>query len=217
MNRIIDKIRAFNIVPYIFIFYSVGIVGLLLPQTHELFKALVPLNLLLSLGLLLLYHGKMDSGFIWKALFIFIAGILVELVGVNTGIIFGTYEYGPTLGLKLYHTPIIIGVNWLMLVYCSLVIVSQITEMAYFRAILGASLMVVYDIVLEPAAIDLKMWDWGGPVPMQNYIAWFIISFLLICFADRFKLVNRLNKTASPLFFIQLLFFIILNLWILFR
>ena len=75
-------------------------------------------------------------------------------------------------------------------------------------------MMVVYDIVLEPAAIALDMWSWGGPVPMQNYIAWFFISFFLILFAERTGMVQKENKVAGPLFFIQMSFFIGLNIWL---
>jgi putative membrane protein len=214
MKQIIDRIRNFNLAPYLVIFYSVGIAGMIIPQTHELFKALVPFNLLLNIFILLIYHGKLDLGFAWKALVIYSAGFIVEVAGVNTGLIFGSYSYGPTLGTQVIHTPLIIGINWLMLVYGSLVITSRFVEKRYFRALIAAVLMVVYDFALEPAAIHLDMWDWGGAVPMQNYIAWFVISFILTWFADWSGLVNRKNKIAAPLFFVQFVFFIILDIWI---
>lgn len=217
MNRIFDKIRAFNIAPYLVIFYSVGLAGLIIPQTREFFKILVPFNLLLNIFLLVIYHGRFKYDFVWKALVIYSAGFVVELAGVNTGLIFGSYAYGPTLGPKIFHTPLMIGINWLMLVYAAHVIVSKYVEKSYFRALLGAAMMVVYDIALEPAAIDLDMWNWGGAVPLQNYIAWFFISFLLILFADRTRMVNSQNKIAAPLFFVQLVFFILLDMWILIR
>ncbi len=213
MKDIINKIRDFNIVPYLLIFYGVGIAGLIIPQTRELFIALVPLNLLLNMVLLLIYHGPINSGFMWKAFFIFLAGIFVEVIGVNTGLIFGSYEYGSTLGPKIFHTPVMIGVNWLMLVYASLVITSRYFESTYFRVLFAAVMMVIYDIALEPSAIDLNMWDWGGAVPLQNYIAWLVIAFLLILFADKSRMINRENKIAGPMFFIQLGFFVILDLW----
>lgn len=203
--------------PYLIIFYSVGIAGLIIPQTHELFKVLVPVNLLLNVILLFIYHGKIGFDFAWKAVVIFLAGIFIEVVGVNTGEVFGEYQYGATLGPKLFHTPIMIGVNWLMLVYASLVISSRLTEVRYFRVIIGAVMMVVYDFLLEPAAIDLQMWDWGGAVPMQNYIAWLIISFIFIGFAELTGMVNQKNKIASPLFFVQMGFFFVLNIWIFIR
>jgi len=192
----------------------VGITGLKLNVTHDLFRALVPFNLLLNLALLLIYHGPLNKSFAWKALAIILAGILVEMLGVNTGHVFGEYSYGRTLGLKVLGTPLIIGVNWLMLVYAGLVIASRLTTDSYHRMIITAVLMVAYDFVLEPAAISLDMWNWGGPVPLQNYLAWLVIAFVMAFFAEKSGLVNRDNKIASPLFFVQMLFFIILDVWI---
>jgi bisanhydrobacterioruberin hydratase len=217
MRAILEKIRRFDLAPWLVIFYSVGVAGMIIPQTRELFKALVPLNLLMNVALLLIYHGRLDLRFAWKALVIYSAGYLVELAGVNTGLIFGSYAYGQTLGVKIFHTPLMIGINWLMLVYASLVISSRFIDNRYFRVLVAAVLMVVYDFALEPAAIDLDMWDWGGAVPMQNYLAWLVISLVLVWFADRTGLVNRKNKIAAPLFFVQLGFFILLDVWILIR
>ncbi len=217
MRAIMEKIRRFDLAPWLVIFYSVGVAGMIIPQTRELFKALVPLNLLMNVALLLIYHGRLDLRFAWKALVIYSAGYLVELAGVNTGLIFGSYAYGQTLGVKIFHTPLMIGINWLMLVYASLVISSRFIDNRYFRVLVAAVLMVVYDFALEPAAIDLDMWDWGGAVPMQNYLAWLVISLVLVWFADRTGLVNRKNKIAAPLFFVQLGFFILLDVWILIR
>lgn len=212
MEKIFARIREFNLVPYLIIFYTVGVVGMVLPATRELFKLLVPLNLLMNIALLFIYHGKIGTRFILSAGVIFLAGIAVEVLGVNTGIVFGSYEYGATLGPKIIHTPVMIGVNWLMLVYASLVIVSKYIETPYFRAIVAAALMVVYDFALEPSAIALDMWNWGGPVPLQNYIAWGVIAFLLNAFAERTQLVNRENKIAAPLFFVQMVFFILIDI-----
>jgi bisanhydrobacterioruberin hydratase len=217
MKEIFERIRNYNLAPWLVIFYSVGVAGMIIPQTRELFKAMVPMNLLLNVMLLLIYHGKLDVRFAWKGLVIYSAGFVVEIVGVNTGLVFGSYSYGTTLGPQLFHTPLIIGINWLMLVYASLVITSRFIEKRYFRVLVAAVMMVVYDFALEPAAIDLDMWDWGGAVPMQNYIAWLVISLVLVWFADRTGMVNRENKIAAPLFFVQLGFFILLDLWIVIR
>jgi putative membrane protein len=58
------------------------------------------------------------------------------------------------------------------------------------------------------------MWSWsGGAVPLQNYLAWFIIAFILNYVAGRTGTFDRENKLALPLFFIQMGFFIALDLW----
>jgi putative membrane protein len=210
-----EFIRSKNLVPILIIYYMVGLAGMILPFTRELFKTLTPLSLLLSFALLYIFHESHTSRFWITSMAIFAAGFLVELVGVETGFLFGDYVYGDTLGLKLYHTPLMIGVNWLMLVYCSNYIAGRFVEPVYFRSIVAAALMVVYDFALEPAAIHLDMWSWAGiAVPLQNYIAWFVIALILNYLAGSLHLIARENKLAQPLFFIQLVFFIALDIWI---
>ncbi len=208
-------LRSKNLSPILGFYYLVGIVGILVPATRNLFISLTPFSLLLSLTLLFLFHHPYSRRFWLGSLLIFSLGFLIEVLGVRTGILFGAYLYGETLGIKLMHTPLMIGVNWLMLIYCTTYIAGKYVEPLYYRSILAASLMVVYDFALEPAAIRLDMWSWTGvAVPLQNYVAWFIIAFGLSYLAGRLQMVPRENKLALPLFFIQLLFFIILDLWI---
>lgn len=212
MKALIDRIRNINWVPWLSIFFAVGVAGLSIPFSRELFQQLIPFTLLMNLGFLLVFHGKMDVGFLWKVLVVYLFGFFIEMIGTNTGIIFGEYQYGPSLGPKVLHTPLMIGVNWVMLVYASLVIMSKYFENRYFRVLMAAVLMVVYDFALEPSAIAFDMWNWGGPVPLQNYIAWLVISFILIGFAELTQMVNYKNKIAPVLFYIQFIFFTLLDI-----
>lgn len=212
-QKALDRIRAVNPVPWIIIFYIVGFTGLLFPFSRPLFIRLVPFTLLASTLLVLIYHGRTTGGFWWKAGVIFLAGFLVEMIGVNTGFIFGGYRYGDTLGLKLLGTPLIIGLNWFMLIYAVSVLVSGFTGDLYVRAVLASVAMVAYDFVLEPAAIRLDMWSWDAvAVPLQNYIAWLLVSFVLSLFAARSGLIRKDNSVARALYFIQFVFFLALDL-----
>jgi len=49
-----------------------------------------------------------------------------EHVGVETGLIYGTYHYTDALGLKLGHVPIIIPIAWFMMIYPSYIIANLI-------------------------------------------------------------------------------------------
>jgi putative membrane protein len=80
----------------------------------------------------------------------------------------------------------------------------------------GALLMVIYDILLEPVAIRLDMWSWETVTPpLQNYIAWFIISFPLVMLLGRYT-KNSSNPLNTIVLVCQLLFFALLNLMIAF-
>lgn len=211
----LEKLRARNPVIPLVSYFIVGAAGLILPWTREWFVRAVPFTLILSAGMLYLYHGKFSIRTWSVSLLIFTAGWLLEVIGIATGALFGSIHYGDTLGVKVFHTPLLIGVNWLVFSYCSMVIAGRFVEPLYFRAIVAGSMMVVFDFALEPAAIRLGMWHWtGGAVPLQNYLTWFVFGTAINYVAGRFRLPDGANRAAAPLFFIQLLFFITLDAWI---
>jgi putative membrane protein len=141
---------------------------------------------------------------------ILIAGFLVEVVGVSTGIIFGGYSYTNVLGFQLFNTPIILGFNWAMLVYMAYVIVDKLKINEWQKVVLSAVILVIYDLVLEPFAIFYGLWKWDAiNPPVQNYIAWFVISILFM-FLVRSSKIKITNPVAIPLFLIQFLFFSVL-------
>ncbi|MEM8527061.1 MAG: carotenoid biosynthesis protein [Bacteroidota bacterium] len=198
------------------IFYTVGLVGIAIVQKED-FLLLTPLNLLVSIGIILLYHPKWTNGTITSLLLSFLVGYFIEVIGVNTGAIFGEYTYGPILGWKIWDTPLMIGVNWMMLVYAIGMTVNWVTlkqaKLHFFlKAAIGASIMVALDILIEPVAIHYNFWTWEAvEVPFQNYSSWWIISFVLLAVFHFFH-VKMINKVASALLLWQFVFFIILLL-----
>jgi putative membrane protein len=210
----IEKVRKYPVALIIFLsfFYLVGVVGLSAERTRPVFQALVPFTLLFSLYFLWLFHEQHSLRFYITCLGIFLLGFLVEVAGVNTGLIFGEYFYGRTLGVKIWNTPLMIGVNWLLLIYTVWVLTGFITGNRWLRYALGGLAMVMYDIFLEPVAIRIDMWNWhGADVPLQNYLAWFVVSVILLVLLD-LNVKNLKNKIAPSLFIIQIVFFVLLNI-----
>ena len=100
------------------IFFSVGVVGMLLPATKSYFLQLTPFALLLSFTVLAISDESKQRGkLIAYLLFIYFSSYAIEVAGVHTGLLFGEYTYGGNLGIKLWDTPLIIGANWFFLVY----------------------------------------------------------------------------------------------------
>lgn len=148
---------------------------------------------------------------LWVSIVIFVAGWLVEVLGVNTGVIFGSYGYSLLMGPALFGTPVVIGLNWLMTIYLSVTVAQGVTMHPFYRTVLAAVLMVIFDFLLEPAAIWMKMWFWeGGNVPLLNYISWFIVS---LAFASLFPLlkIRIRNRLAFDLYAAQLGFFLLIT------
>ena len=193
-------------------YYVVGVVGLSIGKTQPLFQALVPFTLLCSLYFLWLFQENLNLRVYLAGVAIFLAGFLVEVAGVNTGMIFGEYEYGKTLGFKLWNTPLMIGVNWMLLIFSCSALTGMFIRNRWLKIFISSLLMVIYDIALEPVAIRLDMWNWAGKaVPLQNYVAWFVVSFILFIIFE-YTVKQSRNKIAASLFIIQLMFFILLNL-----
>jgi len=211
MNNIVlspKSLRAARI--FLVIFYSVGVAGFSLPATHDLFQKLVPLNLLVSISLLFLFHESWRLKHILVFAGIALAGFLLEMAGIHTGLVFGSYAYGDALGLKLFSTPLLIGANWLLLVYCIYVLLPKING-RWVYPFLGAALLVVFDVVMEPVAIATDMWSWqGGTIPLKNYVTWYIVAAIMLFVLQQFK-IRYSNMLAGWLLAIQFLFFLILG------
>jgi uncharacterized membrane protein len=204
-----------GLVTFLIICYAVTVGGLAYPGTRDLFTGAIPFILIVSVVLLFWYHGKFTRQALLAGILIFLAGFLVEAAGVSAGIPFGEYHFGTALGPRVLHTPLLTGINWLFLVYCCAVIAGRFVEPLYFRSLVAGAMIVVYDFALEPSATWLGMWHWdGGAVPLQNYLARFVLAVALTYLAGAMRLPDTKNKLAGPLFFIQLAFFIVLDFWI---
>jgi len=181
-------------------------------ETRFFFEALTPANLIISAFALLAFHPNWSKKFVLACILIFLAGLLVEIVGVQTGLIFGKYEYGKTLGIKVLDVPLTIGLNWLVLLYISSSIVvdlvpSEKNISIFIKALFPAFLMTSLDYLIEPVAIVHDFWNWfGEPIPLKNYLGWFVSSyFLAVLFF--YMDAARKNKMTYIVLFSQLFFF----------
>ena len=192
------------------IIHFFGIVGLLSPY-NVFFLAFTPYNLILSGFILFYYQKELNTPFLVFFFITFILGFLFELIGVKTGLIFGEYTYGKTLGLKFFDIPILMGLNWVTLIYSIGSIFNSIKISTFFKCFLGAISLMILDFFIEPVAIAFDFWSWKTiSVPNQNYVAWFIISFLFLMFFYQLNFKKE-NKVSVIYFVIQIIFFFTLS------
>ncbi len=209
-------------------FHVSGCIGMF-TSYRQWFINSTPLNLAIVFALVLFTQKNKNKGF-YQFLFIcFITGMLTEMIGVNSGLLFGHYQYGAKLGPKLYQVPFLIGTNWFVIMYCSGIathILHQKIEAKYiehgrlipeqvllFSFIIDAALLATFfDWVMEPVAIKFTFWSWAGngSIPLYNYLCWFVISGLLTV-AFRLLTFDKENHFAVHLLLIQLLFFGVLR------
>lgn len=205
--RVPQKYAIFLIVSM----HIAGIIGLALPQSRELFLWLTPFNLITTFLLLLDAHNDWRNSFKVYLLLAYIISFGVEAIGVNTGIIFGWYEYGSVLGIKLWDTPLLIGINWLILLLATSDVANRIHPNPYVRSVLAAAFMVALDFIIEPIAISLEFWTWDQvTVPFKNYVGWFVTAFILQLYYSFTKTTPENNRSMWVLG-AQIAFFSILN------
>lgn len=210
------------------LFHCIGLAGLLFFKT-DFFIDSTPFNLLLSFSLLVWTQTQKNIAFFLFMAIVFIIGFFSEAVGVNTGLLFGNYSYGNVLGYKCLNVPLLIAINWFIIIYCcgistQMLLLKLINKIAadtktpapLLNAVSviadGATLAVIFDWLMEPVAIKLGFWTWhgDGSIPLYNYICWFVISMILLAIFHFCKF-NKKNKFAVNLLLVQAMFFLILR------
>lgn len=153
-------------------------------------------------------------GFLSVIAFIIIFSWLIELIGVKTGVIFGNYQYGNILQPQLFGTPIPIGFAWISTLVSSYAIAELIMKKSNKKIILllfVAFLMTFFDFLMEPAAIKLRYWSWQDSiVPLQNYVAWFVLGFLFALLFSIQKISMTQTKLLKHIYISQLIYFLII-------
>ena len=209
--KVLQQNRILSVL--IIIWYSAGIVGFLIPAVKPSFQQLTPAGVVMAAFMLLFFHEPRNLKSALAFTGIILITFLAEMIGVNTQRLFGHYMYGPALGPQLRNTPLVIGLNWLVLVYCFSVLLKNLTRYWYYP-LAGAAAMTVFDFLMEPVANATGMWTWhGGVIPLKNYTDWFLLSALLFL-ALRIGKVEFNNRFASLILLMQVIFFAVLNLLI---
>jgi putative membrane protein len=127
-------------------------------------------------------------------------GLLAEAVGLATGLPFGEYRYGDTLGPAVLGVPLIVPAAWTMMAYPSLVVGRRLASAAGRTAsrvavtVLGAWALATWDVFLDPQMVEAGHWWWLDPrpslpgvpgIPVSNFAGWLVVAVLLTAALDR--------------------------------
>jgi len=196
------------------VFFVVGFIGHSLPAMLPLMLGMTPYTLL-ACGLIAFFPviPERARGVLIWAVSVYVITFILEALGTATGKIFGPYTYGQTLGPQLFAVPLVIAFNWLMVILGALSLARLIFRNRPLVAAFTALLAVGFDYLLEPTAIRLDYWTWqSAGIPLQNYLAWFLIA---LAAALLFVYLKLSVKTRLPLvyFLIQLVWFAALRIF----
>lgn len=178
---------------------------------------LTPLNLVIMFLLIMINEVSISRSFVLGFFISFLMGLITEMIGVQTGWLFGNYTYGNVMSVKLLEVPLMIGVNWFSVVFCSYTVVSKKlfgSGNPNIIAVLAALIATGFDWLMEPVAVQLGFWSWqNSAIPFYNYFCWFLITFLLVRVFIRIK-VAATNPFAIYLLIIQTAFFLFLRFFL---
>ena len=208
IHILIPKERTTQIsVGMIWLFHISGALGILYGN-REFFLQTTPINLFFTLVLLFVNLKNPDRLMAKAAILAFSLGMFVEILGVNYGLIFGTYSYGENLGVKILGVPVLIGANWVMLSFITGAMGDALWKNnKILAAIFGALLMVLIDLVIEPVAPIFDYWTFSEHVaPMSNYIGWFLVA-LPIQLGVQYWIRKKEYTFSAHLVLVHFLFF----------
>ncbi len=174
--------------------YPIAVIGVA-------FNVNPPFSMTWAGGALLILEGTMmavavmDEYAILGLFAIILVAILsyaIEALGVHTGFPFGAYHYSNVLAPLLPGgVPLAVIFAWILILFSVQGVIYGVTPRITSwlgRIVLRAVLATLLDLLLEPVAFHLEhYWNWLPPgifnyygVPISNFIAWFVISSILI-------------------------------------
>jgi putative membrane protein len=175
------------------VFLTLGVLQYLIGWQYVL--KLTPLVIGIITALVVLFWDINYMQRLKASIVAILIGFTAEVIGVNTGLLFGEYQYSnQALGLKILGVPILVGIMWLLVSASAWQIALLGNFNKWLTVILASAITVMFDLVLEQYATAYGLWTWqGGEIPLLNYVSWFFVSMLIfVCF----KFIIKDNKVS---------------------
>ena len=207
----LKKYKSF-LLYFLILVYVSGSIGFIVNPLF--FSPFTPYTLLLTCFVFLIHSPLNNKKFLFAFFSIAFLGFIIEVIGVKTGLVFGKYSYGEGLGLKLLEVPLIISINWAMLICAGIRIVSGIFANKIVSLFAAAVLVTLIDLLIEQVAPKLDFWQFEGGLPdLHNYLGWIGVAFFTSYFI--YPTIIKGNRNVSLVILIlQIIFFTSLYLFI---
>ena len=161
-----------------------------IPLVHGHGRTVLTIAAVLSLFLAAVLHALSESAL---AMLVSLGvlcggGLLIEAVGVRSGLPFGSYEYTRGLGLQIIGVPVVVPLAWMMLGWPAFVAARKVGN----APLVGAAILTTWDLLLDPQMVKAGYWVWKptsfpklNGIPLSNAIGWAIVSALMMWALDR--------------------------------
>ncbi|UCH05292.1 MAG: carotenoid biosynthesis protein, partial [Candidatus Thorarchaeota archaeon] len=140
--------------------------------------------------------------------------IVIEAIGISTGLPYGGFHYSDEMGFKILGlVPWSVSFAFAPLIIGSAAITNRQIEDARLALPASALLLVMFDLILDPAAVVLNIWVWDVPgpyygIPISNYTGWFLTGLVaavllhLMLMETPMRTVRLPTETAASLLLI---------------
>ena len=149
-------------------------------------------------------HAAVTRGVRWGAAYAAIAigiGLVVEVLGVHTGLPFSRYAYTDVLYPQVFNVPLVVPLAWAMMAYPALLVGQRLGRGRLTTILIGGYALAAWDLFLDPQMVAENYWTWASDswalpgvagIPGWNYLGWLLVSFVLI------GLLTLLGNPMSP-------------------
>ena len=153
-------------------------------------------------------HALLSRGPRWAAFYLLASagiGLAAEAVGVATGLPFGDYRYGDTLGWRVFDVPVVVPLAWAMFAYPCLLLGRRLGH----PLLAGAWALASWDLFLDPQMVAAHHWRWLhvthtvpgiAAIPLSNFIGWLLVAVLLLAVLNRLPTTPADDRVPAALF-----------------
>ncbi len=158
-----------------------------------------------------IYLQTSKKVFIYTFSITFLLIFFIEAIGIKAGMIFS-----PNILRFEIIAMLIISLNWSLIIFGAYYLSQKIIRQKWIKIILSAIIITFFDFVFEPVASKLHFGHWYNQsgiilnnIPLQIYIAWFVIGIVISSILNRQKITLNsgtiLYYLFSQLFFYQII------------
>lgn len=199
---------------FLILVYVSGAIGFLIKPSF--FSPFTPYTLLLTSFVFLIHQPLSKGPYLFGFIALALIGYFFEALGVKTGWVFGSYHYGRSLGYAVLGVPLVISLNWALLISCGIVISKSVSANILVKALCSALLISLIDLLIEQTAAQLDFWYFkNGQAGIHNFIGWFLIFFIASFLFQKY-LSNGNKKIALVILGLQVFFFGLIYIFSLF-
>lgn len=144
-------------------------------------------------------------------------GLCSEVIGLNSGVLFGGRYVYKSGSFMILHVPFSVIFYWAVFIYTGYCITTSFFYWLHkdkpnrkdhnlyllpLLLLIDGLIVTAIDLFMDPLSVHAGSWKWldGGPyfgVPIGNFIGWFIVTVVVTCIVRLYEYFNPQAKKES--------------------